>query len=49
MKNNHCIDYLAPKTQVIYFDPRMSFMVTSSVGNSSQESFQNENDFQSIW
>jgi ABC-type glutathione transport system ATPase component len=49
MKKDLRINYLTPRTQVVFLDPRTSLMVTSSVGNANSESFQNENDFQSIW
>ena len=49
MKTNLHTDYLAPKTQVIFINLLGSMMVTSTLGNASSESFQNESDYESIW
>ena len=49
MKSNYFSDYSAPKTQIIYLNLQGSLMVNSNIGNSTSESFQNEDDFGSIW
>lgn len=49
MKSSYCNKYLAPDTQVINCQAETSFMETSSVSNSSQESFQDVALFESIW
>jgi len=49
MKTNLHTDYQAPKTQVIFINPLGSMMVTSTLGNASSESFQNESEYESIW
>lgn len=49
MKTNLHTDYLAPKTQVIFINLLGAMMVTSTLGNASSESFQDESEYQSIW
>ncbi|MBP5720511.1 MAG: hypothetical protein J6W82_05545 [Bacteroidales bacterium] len=49
MKTNLHPDYLAPSTQVIHIKLLGSMMVTSTFGNASSESFQDESEYQSIW
>lgn len=49
MKTNLHTDYQAPKTQVIIIDLLGPMMANSSLRNVSSESFQDENEYQSIW
>ena len=49
MKTNLHTDYLAPNTRVIYIKLLGSILVTSTIGNASSESFQDESEYQSIW
>ncbi|MBO4340938.1 MAG: hypothetical protein J5835_05870 [Bacteroidales bacterium] len=49
MKTNHCFNYEAPETVVLRISFEAPMLTTSSVGNSSSESFQDESEYESIW
>ena len=49
METRLYLNYESPEAEVLYLDIESPLLVESSIGKSSSEGFQDEDDFESIW